>query len=228
MNEINACTTTRALFSSYLDGAVSGIEMQSVSGHLDKCADCSREFTEMRGMQSTLSGLGSAKMPADLALKLRVAISHESARSQAHWYDAIGVRWDNMLRPLLMQASAGFAGAVLLIGTLAMLLGVVATPTAVQANDEPLGALTSPHYRYSASAPRAIKTSEDTTIVVEAKVNSRGQVYDYNILSGPSDAATRAQVMDQLMLEVFEPAKVFGTPVKGHVIVTFEGISVSA
>jgi hypothetical protein len=62
--------------------------------------------------------------------------------------------------------------------------------------------------------------------VVEAFVNDSGRVYDYNIVSGPEDAGVQTQIANQLLLSVFEPAKVFGGPVRGRVVLTFSGISV--
>lgn len=220
------CSTIRATFSDYLDGAVSGVKMQAVAAHLQECAECSQEFASWRGVQQALNSAGKVKAPADLGLKLRLAISHENARRQGHWYDGFSVRWDNLLRPALVQFSAGLAGAIVLIGTIVMLVGVVAAPQAVLANDEPLGALTAPHYLYSTERLQPVITQEDTTIVIQADVNSAGRVYDYTIISGPLSEATQAQVRDQLMLQVYEPARVFGGPVRGRVLVTFAGVSV--
>jgi hypothetical protein len=107
-----------------------------------------------------------------------------------------------------------------------LLLGMVAAPEPVMANDEPLGAITVPHYLYSAVSPHAIETSHDVPIVVEAYVNEEGRVYDYNIVSGPTDAAVQNQVVDQLVMSVFQPASVFGSPVRGRVVLTFAGVSV--
>jgi anti-sigma factor RsiW len=214
------------MFSEYLDGAISGRAMQALSAHMELCAGCQSEFMAWRGMQRALSAVGQVKAPDDLGLRLRLAISHESARRQGHWWDVITTRWDNMLRPALVQASAGFAGAVVLIGSLAMLIGVVAVPQPVLANDEPLGALTSPHYLYSAAHLGPVTSSEDTTIVIRASVDASGRVYDYKILSGPIDAQTDTQVRNQLLLQVYEPARVFGEPVKGQVLITFSGVSV--
>ena len=104
--------------------------------------------------------------------------------------------------------------------------GLVAAPEPVMANDEPLGAITSPHFLYSSVDPHAIVTGHDMVIVVEASVNSRGRVYDFNVVSGPTDPAVRIQIMDQLLGSVFEPASVFGAPVRGRVVLTFSGISV--
>ena len=52
-------------------------------------------------------------------------------------------------------------------------------------------------------------------VVVEAYVNSEGYVYDYRIVSGPTDAATRNQVENLLVLSKFAPARFFGQPVRG-------------
>lgn len=225
MTEDN-CSVIRSSFSDYLDGAVNGHRMQAIAEHLEHCAGCRLEFAGMKSLQRTLSMLGPAKAPADLGMKLRLAISHERAASKAKWIDSFLLKWENSFRPMLVQVSAGVAGTVVLVGGIMLLLGMVAAPEPVMANDEPLGALTVPHYLYSAEQPRAIVTGQDSTIVVEAMVDARGRVYDYDIVSGPQDASVQAQIVDQLLLSVFEPARVFGGPVRGRVVLTFAGISV--
>lgn len=222
------CPSIRAAFSNYLDGAVSGRMMQQISTHLDRCGDCAREFATARLLQQTLTSLGSPKAPADLGIKLRLAISHERNRTASFHLARFRVRWDNLFRPLLLQASAGLASAVVLIGGIMLLLGMVAAPQSVMANDEPLGAITAPHFLYSATQARPIETTHDETIVVEAHVNARGQVYDFDIVSGPNDLGVRIQIIDQLLSSVFQPASVFGGPVRGRVVLTFSGISVHA
>jgi hypothetical protein len=220
-----SCAAVREFFSAYLDGAISGREMQQVGAHLDSCAGCSAEFAAWRGMQQVLASVGPVRMPSDLGLKLRLAISQETIRRETR-LQALSSRWENLLRPALVQVSAGLAGAIVLVGSIAMLLGVVAAPQPVLANDEPLGAISSPHFLYSASQLHPVLTTEDTTIVVEAEINAAGQVYDYTIISGPKDPETDQQVRDQLLLEVYEPARVFGEPVRGQALITFSGVSV--
>jgi hypothetical protein len=220
------CQKYQSSFSAYLDGAVSGKQMQRIAQHLEACAGCTREFAALRAMQHSLAALGPAKAPVDLGLRLRLAISHEQARRKSNWLETLSLKWDNAIRPLLVQVSAGFAGTVLLIGGIGLLLGMVAAPEPVMANDEPLAGMTAPHYLYSPVSPRAIVTDRDSVIVVEAYVNSQGRVYDYNIVSGPDDPAVHGQIVDQLMMSVYEPASVFGTPVRGRVVLTFSGISV--
>jgi hypothetical protein len=222
------CVKTQSSFSAYLDGAVSGKQMQAIARHLETCDHCTREFASLRTMQQSLATLGPAKAPADLGMKLRLAISHERAARKSSWLDSFSLKWENTVRPMLVQVTAGFAGSVVLVGSIMLLLGVVAAPEPVMANDEPLGAITAPHYLYSAVNPRAIVTSHDSAIIVEAYVNEQGRVYDYNIVSGPVDSTVQSQVVDQLLLSVFEPASVFGAPVRGRVVLTFSGISVHA
>lgn len=224
MNEAG-CTQFRTSFSDYLDGAVSGHQMQSIARHLESCAGCAAEFAGMRAIQEALTALRPAKAPEDLGLRLRLAISREQAARRSNWVDSLQLRWENALRPLLFQLSTGLAGAVLLIGTVMLLSSVVAPPAQVLASDGPT-VITTPHYLYSASLPRPIVTPHDTTIIVEALVNDQGLVYDYKIVSGPQDEAVQRQLIDQLMLSVFEPARVFRVAVRGRVVLTFAGISV--
>jgi negative regulator of sigma E activity len=241
------CQSTRERFSAYLDGALSGVAMQQTAAHLDACAECKDEFAGWRAMQATLAEIGPAKAPADLALRLRVALSQEQARTPrqnlARWH----VRWQNTMAPFLLRASAGFASAVLLLGTAALLVGAFASPEPVEARDASADAATSPRFLYSLLAsstpgtdqaeiakPREanahgapVAAVEDlNSVVVEAYVNSAGRVYDYRIISGPNDAASRAEVENLLLFSVFEPARVFGEPVRGIAVLSFSGISV--
>ena len=231
------CRAIRASFSGYLDGAISGLRMQQIAHHIEGfedaggdripgCESCARELAAWRATQEAVSALGPARAPADLTLRLRVALSRERARHNFRLLDRLSLAWENAVRPMLLQVTGGLVGSVALLGGTALLLGVAAAPQQVLANDEPLGALTAPHYLYSTASPGAIVTGHDSTIIVEASVDSRGRVYDYTIVSGPQDDAVRTQVANQLLGSVYQPASAFGVPVRGRVVVTFAGISV--
>jgi hypothetical protein len=245
------CKSVQAQFSSYLDGSLTGVAMQKIAAHLGTCDVCSDEFAAWRRMQSALSDLGPAKAPADLALRLRVALSQEQARTPRQSLARWQVRWQNSFAPFLLRASAGFASAVLLLGSAAILIGAFAAPEPVEARDEPADATTSPRFLYSmveSNSPQ-FSTDDDTpqirthrlkpgeatviaddnsaqAVVVEAFVNSQGRVYDYRIISGPDDATSRAQVENLLLFSVFEPARVFGEPVRGVAVLSLSGVSV--
>jgi negative regulator of sigma E activity len=242
------CKSIRDRFSAYLDGALTGIAMQQTAAHLESCAECKRDFAGWRAMQAALTRLGPAKAPVDLALRLRVALSQEAARTPRRSFDRWQVRWQNTVAPFLLRASAGFASAVLLLGTAAVLVGAFASPEPVEARDNSADAATSPRFLYSLLAsstpetnhaqivkPReansqgiasAVAVQNANAVVVEAYVNSSGRVYDYRIISGPNNAASRAQVENLLLFSVFEPAHVFGEPVRGVAVLSFSGVSV--
>ena len=71
------CPRAKRLFSPYLDGAVTGTEMLALQQHLLDCGACNHEYQALRRTQQLLMSVGRPKVPADLGLKLRLAISRE-------------------------------------------------------------------------------------------------------------------------------------------------------
>jgi anti-sigma factor RsiW len=225
---MNGCSTMQAKFTEYLDGRLTGREMQRIAAHLDRCPECAGEWTALRQVQSSLAGLGAVPEPEDLLLRIRVVVSQERARKRQGAFHGWNLAWKNTVGPFLLQASAGFASAVLLMGTVIVLVTMFAQPESARANpDEPLGNVTGPHLLYlSAGAGSNQIGAVSGPVVVEAYVNGAGQVYDYRIVSGPTDDATRVQVENMLLWSVFEPARRFGQPVRGLAVLSFSGVSV--
>jgi anti-sigma factor RsiW len=225
---MNGCGAMKAKFSEYLDGRLTGQEMQRIATHLEGCADCANEWTSLRNVQASLAMLGPVPEPQDLALRIRVAVSQERARRHQRPFHALNLAWQNTVGPFLLQAAAGFASAVLLLGTVILLVGIVAKPEAAQANgDEPLGNATAPHLRYFLTGASDSQIAAlPGPVVVEAYINGEGQVYDFRIVSGPNDPSTRSQVESLLVSGVFEPARFFGQPVRGLAVLSFSGVSV--
>lgn len=221
------CSTVQGKFTDYLDGRLNGVEMQDISAHLDGCDSCTREWEDLRGTQGMLSALGPAPEPEDLLLRIRVAVSQERARACRSFKDSWNLAWKNTVGPFLLQASAGFASAVLLLGTVTVLVTMFTQPQPVLANaDEPLGVASAPRLMYLSSGVGDSITTSANPVVVEVFINDEGQVYDYRIVSGPSDAATRGEVENLLLLSRFQPARFFGQPVRGLAVLSFSGISV--
>jgi anti-sigma factor RsiW len=225
---MNGCIAMQAKFSEYLDGRLTGREMQRIAAHLERCRNCASEWTSLRELQSSLAALGAVPEPEDLLLRIRVAVSQERAKSKQRPFQTWNLVWRNTVGPFLLQAGAGFASAVLLLGTVILLVGIVTKPEAAQASgDEPLGMASGPHLRYFLSGASDSQIAAlPGPVVVEAYVNGEGAVYDFRIVSGPTDAATRAQVEDLLVSGVFEPARFFGRPVRGLAVLSFSGVSV--
>jgi hypothetical protein len=109
-----------------------------------------------------------------------------------------------------------------------VLVSMFAQPERAQATkDEPLGMATAPHFLYLSSGAESDDISAVASpVIVEAYINDDGDVYDYRIVSGPTDAATRSQVENLLLFSKFEPARFFGQPVRGLAVLSFSGVSV--
>jgi anti-sigma factor RsiW len=225
---MSGCGAVQEKFTEYLDGRLNGREMQVVAAHLDECGDCSTEWVSLRQAQASLATLGPVPEPADLLLRIRVAVSQERARSRRSALEGWNLVWRNTVGPFLLQAGAGFASACLLLGTIIVLVTMFAQPEVAQASkDEPLG---------NPTAPRLVSLTSDSAdsqigalsapVVVEVSINGRGEMYDYRIVSGPNDPATRSQIEDMLLMSKFEPARFFGQPVRGLAVLSFSGVSV--
>jgi Putative zinc-finger len=218
------CPRAKRLFSSYLDGAVTGAEMLALQDHLSDCAECNGEYQELRRTQQLLVSVGRAKAPEDLGLRLRVAISREAARTKRP-YEGLLVRMENALRAHLVPATAGFLSAVIIFG-IAMVYFVA--PSTLQAhNDVPLAMVnTAPELQQSAFGMTLDSINADS-LVIEAYVDENGRVQDYQILSDP-DASKDVlpQVKRMLIFTTFRPALSMGRPTPSRAVLSFSRISV--
>jgi len=222
------CSAVQAGFTDYLDGRLNGHEMQEIAAHLKDCRACAREWHSLRNTLSSLAALGPVPASVDLLLRIRVAVSQERARAGRSRLETASLLWKNTVGPFLLQASAGFASAVLLLGSVILMVSMFAQPEKAQASaDEPLGMATAPRLLYlSSGADSNDIGAAAAPVVVEAYINDEGEVYDYRIVSGPTDAATRSQVENLLLFSVFAPARFFGQPVRGLAVLSFSGVSV--
>jgi predicted anti-sigma-YlaC factor YlaD len=223
---VSACSHIQHQFSRYLDGDVPGTRMLEISSHLESCGDCAGEFAAWRKSQTLVSALGPTKVPEDLALRLRVAISQESRNSTRERLNRFHSRWENTFQPFLLRAGAGLASAVFLVGTVAMLVGTFTSPEPVEARDVPLEISSAPRLLYSSFQPADAIGDHDNPIVLQVFVDGQGRVYDYKVLSGQVDAQARQSIDNLLLFSVFSPARSWDEPVPGTTLMSFSGISV--
>jgi Putative zinc-finger len=223
---MSACSHIQHQFSRYLDGDVPGTRMLEIARHLDGCPDCAREFAAWQQIQSLVSTLGPAKVPADLGLRLRVAISQESRRSTRERLSRFHIRWENTFQPFLLRAAAGFASAIFLVGTAAMLVGTFTSPEPVEARDVPVDGSTAPRLLYSSFQPGDAIGDHNNPVVLQVFVDGHGRVYDYKVVAGQVDAKTRESIDNLLLFSVFTPAHSYDQPVRGTTLMSFSGISV--
>jgi hypothetical protein len=219
------CGDVKELFSPYLDGQVSGVEMHALSRHLEECPRCTREYTALQRTQQLLAGLRSKRAPADLALKLRVAASQQAARIRRPRFQGLLVRIENALNAFIVPATAGLVSAVLVFG---LLLGFFALPGQLRASsgEVPLMLYTAPQLEQTMFGTTLSSVGEDS-VVVEAYVDANGRVEDYRILSQPEDAGSvLPEVKKILIFTTFRPALSMGRPTSGRAVISFSKISV--
>jgi hypothetical protein len=216
------CAHAKSLFSCYLDGAVTGKQMHALSQHLETCDGCRQEYDSLRQTQQLLAQVGRRKAPADLALKLRIAVSHEVAQSRRPRLDGLLVRMQNTINGFMVPATAGLGTAVV---TFVVLMGFLA-PLQADNPDVPLVLYTAPQLQQSAFGT-TLDSINDDSLVIEADVDSRGRVQDYRILSNPREAtALLPQVKNMLIFTTFRPATAMGRPTPGRAVLSFSKISV--
>jgi hypothetical protein len=217
------CARAKRLFSSYLDGAVTGIEMLALQKHLSACAACNGKYEALRQTQQLVSSMRRPKAPEDLGLRLRLAISREAARAKRP-YEGLLVRLENALRAHMVPATAGFGTALIIFG-IAMAYFVV-PPTLHANNDVPLVMInTGPELQQNAFS--MLDTINADSLVIEAYVDANGRVQDYQILSDPKvSKEVLPQVKRMLIFTTFRPALSMGRPTPSRAVLSFSKISV--
>jgi hypothetical protein len=215
------CTEARPLFSSYLDRAVTGPEMHEVSGHLEQCAGCQKEYVLLENARSLVSSLGRRQPPSDLALKIRVAISSRRSQNSLSSFQRYVLRLENAFQGFMFPATAGLLSAVIFFGALIVLL----VPAQVSANDDvPSTFYTPPRLQLSEYPENQLNL--DSPVVIEAYVDASGRVENYRIISGRDDEEVKEQLNRALLFTIFAPAQSFGHPVSGKAIMSFSHINV--
>lgn len=216
------CSQARSLFSPYLDGVLNGRQMQDLGNHLAQCAACSRESALLADTQRAVNSLGRRPAPPELALKLRVALSHEAARSYARSLAGLQVRLENALNAFMVPATAGVLSAIVFFG---LLIGLFALP--VQANNDVPTMLYTPPVLAQSPFSNGMERINAESIVIEAYVDANGRVQDYRILSAHTETdEIKPQLENMLIFTTFRPATAFGQPTSGRAVLSFSKINV--
>jgi len=219
------CPKAKRLFSPYLDGAVTGTEMLALQDHLVACAACDQEYRALRRTQELLVSMGRPKVPADLGLKLRLAVSREAEPARRARFEGMRVRLENAFNAFMVPATAGFLSALIIFG-IAMVYFVA--PSTLRAdNDEPLVMVnTAPQLQQSAFG-MALDTIDADSLVIEAYVDANGRVQDFRILSDTEKSKeVLPQVKQMLIFTTFRPALSMGRPTASRAVLSFSKISV--
>lgn len=219
------CPQAKQLFSAYLDGAVTGTEMLALQNHFAQCPACHGEYQALRRTQQLLMNVARPKVPADLGLKLRLAISREVAPARRARFEGVMVRLENAFQAFMVPAAAGFVSAVILFG-IAMVYFVV--PSSLRAdNDVPLVMVNTGPELQPSTFGLSMDTIDDDSLVIEAYVDANGRVQDYRILSDSNESEeVLPKVKQMLIFTTFRPALSMGRPTPSRAVLSFSKINV--
>jgi Putative zinc-finger len=235
------CSTVQPRLAGYLDGAVTGAaqaaERVRISEHLEGCLDCRRELESFRKLSAMLSRVPRAVPPSDLAVRIRVAAKSQAPKDWPSRFrrakDRAEILLDNVFRPLTVPATGGFFSAILVFVLVFQMIVPGITVRAVQ-NDVPINLMRPAELLTLSDYPQAwapeqheVELSLPHGLLLDVTVDARGQMTDYQILSGPSSLELRRQLDQMLLFSRFSPMLSFGRPTAGgHVILSFSAVRV--
>ena len=216
------CSVAKQHMSSYLDAAATRSEMSALQLHIDSCSRCATYFIGLQRTQQMVGALGRKSAPADLALKLRVALSQEIANARRPRWEGLRVRWENVFNVVMVPATGGLITTIIIFG---LLINFLVPAQVVSANDVPTTFYTPPELR-STPFEVAMDPGRSEPLIVEAYVGADGRVQDYRILSGESGGPVLSELKNMLIFATFRPATSFGRPTAGRAILSFSKIQV--
>jgi anti-sigma factor RsiW len=236
------CTTVRSKLAGYLDHAVETAactaERNEMRVHLDGCAYCREELQRYRKLAVLLSRAPRVLPPSDLAIRIKVAAARaqQSDSWPGRWQrirDRVEIVLDNVLRPVTLPATGGIVSAILVFVFVLQLMAPGLTVQAVQ-NDTPLSIMQPAELIALSDAPGNWAPEQHDTelalphgLMLDVTVDARGQMVDYQILSGPKTREMQRQLDQMLLFSRFHPMTSFGRPTSGgHVILSFSAVRV--
>jgi len=213
------CVEIRKHFSDYLDGECDRETRRSVRYHLNYCVSCRAELDLRRTIQADLRALPMAHVPPQVSLGLRVALSQHMHRNLL---GRAALFLENAIKPLMIPASAGVLMAIL---SFVLIMSSSDLPLANTAAIPPAPVSVSTPPRVRAFGPLSFPEDEEPLVLV-THVDDMGRVTYYQVLSGQESPALTHR-LDQMMYSTyFQPAKMYGKPTDGDVVLSLRRITV--
>ena len=222
-----SCRSVQERISSQLGEPQEAAEWEDVRNHLGSCRRCVEWLESLEEMRAVLGRLEVPRMPAALAVQLRVIASHERVRQMAQasfrarlgrWNDRIRLAFDNLMRPLALPLTGGILSALLLFGML--------VPNLIfrhqSSNEPPLSSFTDPDgllvnlvdgYIPRLEPVDATISSDDN--VLELTIDDEGRVVDYDVRQGQ----WTPEMISIIQFSSFTPAMFNGRPIWGKKLV---------
>jgi hypothetical protein len=227
------CADVNQRLAGYADGMLSRDDEQArVGQHLARCAECAEMLDRYELLNADLALVEPVSPPPDLVVQIQLAATILRAQPSLaqRMYARCYLFFRNILQPLAVPATGGLLSAVLTFVMVTQSL-VVGDPFGAVAHDLPLNFIQPA--RLESLAPFPVSDFAPETgagvrvIVVEADVDSRGDVLSYQIVTGDDTPALRKQLDQVLMFSSFTPQMSFGRPTSGgRVLLSFSEVRV--
>ncbi len=225
------CRQAGYLLPGYLDGAVRAHDTNEIRAHLEICSGCRDILDHYRRMSVALANITPVMPPADLLARIRSRAAEAKTQilRRQNWRARTRVLLQNIFEPLAIPATGGILAAM--FAFLFVVQGILAgVPLGAVADDLPIAVTQPARLESLAQFPMPLMADggdDSGLLVVEAVLNQQGQVVNYNILAGASDAASRRQLDEILMFSRFRPQLTFGRPMAGgRVVLNFSQVRV--
>lgn len=210
------CRTERKSIVAYADGELGLASRWLLRRHLISCDRCFAEYERLDGVGDVIRALPGSHPPR--SLRTKILLRTLGAQSPAIW-PRWKVRFQNFLRPLAVPATGGVMSALLLFA--ALMPNLWFSPRQ-WTEDVPLtyfahAWISNPTVR----VPSPVAISSDIT--VEAFIDKQGRVYDFRLIDLPptEEQKIRAQLANTLLTTRFDPARSFGQPVRGRILISY-------
>ena len=212
------CTTVRSKLAGYLDDVVESSsrtnersEMRASSRFLRVLP---RRVAAYRKLAVLLSRAPRVLPPSDLAVRIKVAAAQAQQTQdwRSRWQrfrDRAEILLDHVFRPLTLPATGGFISAIVVFVFVLQLMAPGITVQAIP-NDVPLNIMQPAELIALSDSPgNWAPESHDTELalphglLVDVTVDARGQMVDYQILSGPNTREMQHQLNQMLLFSRF-------------------------
>lgn len=229
------CREAERHLPGYMDGTIEARHHALVSDHLEACDECRLQLERYRRLAVCLASLDPVPPPADLAVRIRVQASQVRLASDVlrHAWGRLALVFKNILEPLAVPATGGILTALVVFVLVVQNILVGVPLNRVVPNDQKLNFFQEAEVESLASFPVpglvATDNQPDNTgaLMLEATLNSRGEVVSYRILSGPTSTAVQQQIDQVLLFSRFRPQMGFGRPMNGgRVVLGFSEVRV--
>jgi hypothetical protein len=222
------CRKIRPKLPGYLDGGLAARDHAEVARHLSGCVECRQELDGYGRIAALLARTARPAPPAELALRLRLAVDEARQRDwwlrARHFADRVVEDW---LAPLSVPATGGVAMSLLVYALVlhTLFLGV---PLGAVPNDRPLYVVQPARLQTLSVLPSSVDGEQIPALnsgvgLVEFTINAQGQAVSYEVLSGQPDRETLRQLDHFLLFSRFHPQLSFGRPTAGgRVVIRFD------